>query len=721
MNTNARECTAVATARRKTHSRSFPFIRGSSFLRRSLKHSVGLLCLAAAIAAPVDAVAQSRQYDIVVYGGTAGGVAAAVQGARMGKTVILIEPGRHIGGLTSGGLGATDIGNKGAIGGISREFYRRLGTHYAEDKSWRFQTRESYKGGLQKSGEPEMWTFEPHVAEQTLRAVLDEAKVPVLLEKRLDLTAGVRKAGERITAIRTDDGMVISGAMFIDATYEGDLLAGAGVSHTVGREANSKYGETLNGVQTAQATKHQFLKPVDPYVKPGDPASGLLPGIHAGEPGRDGEADRRVQAYNFRMCLTDVPENRLPFPKPAGYDPLRYELLLRYLQAGVWDAFCSNLPMPNRKSDCNNCGAFSTDNIGMNYGYPEGDYATRAKIFQEHVTYQQGLMWFLANDPRVPEKIREEIGRWGLCRDEFPETGGWPHQLYVREARRMIGEYVMTQHNCQGKTRADDAVGLAAYTMDSHNTQRYVKDGKAINEGDVQVGGFPPYPISYRSLVPKETECTNLLVPVCLSATHIDYGSIRMEPVFMVLGQSAAAAAALAIDDQVAVQRVDYQKLKARLLADKQVLEWTASSGTASRDPKSLPGLVVDDAQAELTGDWTASTAIAGYVGPGYRHDGNADKGKKSARFKFRIEKPGRYDVRIAYTPDLNRATNVPVTVSAADGQKTALVNQREKPTKDGSRSLGPYRFDKTATITISNTGTDGYVILDAVQLVPIE
>jgi hypothetical protein len=316
--------------------------------------------VAPATARSAEPAAQPRQYDIVVYGGTAGGVAAAVQGARMGKSVVLVEPGRHIGGLTSGGLGATDIGNKAAIGGISREFYRRLGTHYADDKAWNFQTRESYKGGLQKSGEPEMWTFEPHVAEQTLRAMLDEAKVPDLLEKRLDRKAGVSKTDDRIKAIRTEDGTVISGKMFIDATYEGDLLAGAGVLYAVGREANSKYGETLNGVQTVHATKHQFLKPVDPYVKPGEPSSGLLPGIHAGKPGQDGDEDRRVQAYNFRMCLTDIPENRIPFPEPAGYDPLRYELLLRYLQSGVWDAFCSNLPMPNRKSDCNNCGAFST-------------------------------------------------------------------------------------------------------------------------------------------------------------------------------------------------------------------------------------------------------------------------------------------------------------------------------------------------------------------------
>ena len=328
-------------------------------------------------------------------------------------------------------------------------------------------------------------------------------------------------------------------------------------------------------MKTKNATKHQFKVAVDPFREPGNPASGLLPGIQPGGPGEEGAGDKRVQAYNFRLCLTDHPDNRLPFPKPPGYDPLRYELLLRYIQAGVWDAFCSNLPMPNRKTDLNNCGAFSTDNIGMNYDYPEADHSTRDRIILDHQNYQMGLFWFLANDPRVPPEIRKEIGTWGLCKDEFVETGSWPHQLYVREARRMVSDCVMTQHHCQGRDVVDDPVGLAAYTMDSHNTQRYVKDGRAINEGDVQVGGFPPYPIAYRSIVPAREECRNLLVPVCLSATHIAYGSIRMEPVFMVLGQSAATAASIAMDDNVAVQQVDYARLRTRLIDSKQILTWS--------------------------------------------------------------------------------------------------------------------------------------------------
>ncbi len=717
MNANEREYFRRSAAR-SAHSRSFAFIRGSLFLFVSSGLALAFECLTPE---RTNGAQPAALHDIVIYGGTAGGVAAAVQGARMGKSVVLIEPGRHIGGLTSGGLGATDIGNKGAIGGVSREFYRRLGDYYADARNWKFQTRESYQSGRQQSREREMWTFEPHVAEKILREMLAEAQVAVVFQKRLKLGGGVHRSGGRLTAIESEDGTVYSGKMFIDATYEGDLMAKAGVSYTVGREANAKYGETLNGVQTTHATKHQFMKPVDPYVKPGDPSSGLLPGIHVGDPGRDGEGDNRVQAYNFRMCLTDAPENRIPFPKPAGYDPLRYELLLRYIQAGVWDAFCSNLPMPNRKSDCNNCGAFSTDNIGMNYDYPDGDYATREKIFAEHVVYQQGLMWFLANDPHVPQKIREEIGRWGLCRDEFQETGGWPHQLYVREARRMIGVYVMSQHNCQGQKVAEDPVGLAAYTMDSHNTQRYVKDGKAINEGDVQVGGFPPYPISYRSLIPKEGECSNLLVPVCLSATHIAYGSIRMEPVFMVLGQSAATAAALAIDGGVAVQRVEHAALRERLLADSQVLEWAGPGAGRGSDPKKLKGLVLDDSQAKLEGEWTQSAAIEGYVGSGYLHDGNAEKGRKSARFEFTIDKPGRYEVRVAFAPNPNRATNVPVMMITADGIETRRVNQQKAPAKEGFESLGTFRFEKSASVTIGTAETDGYVIVDAVQLLPAE
>ncbi len=530
-------------------------------------------------------VSSAEEADVVVYGGTSAGVMAAVQVQRMGHTAVLIEPSAHLGGLTSGGLGATDIGNKRAIGGLSLEFYRRVHQHYAQPTAWNWERSEEYRSERQATGEDTMWTFEPHVAEQILRTFVREASVMLVEGERLDLQQGVIRDGTRIVGIRMESGRQFHGRRFIDATYEGDLMACAGVSFHVGREASSVYDESLNGVRTDQAKYHQLQPKVDPYITPGDPASGLLPGIHADSPGVDGSGDQRVQAYCFRMCMTDRAENRIPWPKPADYDPLRYELLLRNFEAGETQIPWHPTPMPNRKTDTNNNKGFSTDNINQNYAWPTGDYATREKIFAEHLSYQQGLMWTLANHPRVPQTIREEVSRWGSCRDEFPEHAGWSHQLYVREARRMVSDYVMTQHHCQGRHIADDSVGLAAYGMDSHNTQRYVDaSGYARNEGDVEVGGFTPYPISYRSIVPRAKECTNLLVPVCLSASHIAYGSIRMEPVFMVLGQSAATAACLSLDQQVDVQNVAIPALQARLRADGQILTDTGTAAPAKLD-----------------------------------------------------------------------------------------------------------------------------------------
>jgi hypothetical protein len=532
--------------------------------------------------------ASPERFDVVVYGGTAAGVVGAVQARRMGRTVVLIEPGRHLGGLTSGGLGNTDIGNKGAIGGLSRRFYESVAAHYARPGAWVHETRAEYESRsaignqghgredpiAERTGVATMWVFEPSVAERILRAMAEEAGVPVREGRRLE---AVLKTGAAIASVRVETGEVYAGRMFVDATYEGDLMARAGVSYHVGREANAVYGETLNGVQTRHATSHQFKARVDPYVVPGDARSGLLAGVHGGGPGEEGAGDRRVQAYNFRLTLTDAPANRLPIPRPERYDPRRYELLRRYVEAGVFDALDLNSPMPNRKTDVNNHGAFSTDHVGANYDYPDGDPAARERSFRDHVGYVMGLWYFLQNDPRLPAAVREKAGRWGLCRDEFTDSGHWPGQLYVREARRMTGEVVMTEHHCRGDRRAEDPVGLAAYGMDSHNTQRYVADGAARNEGDVQVGVPGPYPVSYRAIVPRRGEVANLLVPVALSASHIAYGSIRMEPVFMILAQSAATAASLALDGNGVVQDVPYARLRERLLADGQVLEWDAS------------------------------------------------------------------------------------------------------------------------------------------------
>lgn len=676
-----------------------------------------------AVACAHSACAEEATYDVVVYGGTSGGAVAAIQTARMGKSVVLVEPGTHIGGLTSGGLGATDIGNKAAIGGLSLEFYRRIGRFYQNESAWNWEKRGNYRSRRQATNEDAMWTFEPRVAEKIYRDWLKERGVPVVFNERLDRKEGVKKTAGRIAAIVMESGKTFRGKMFIDATYEGDLMAAAGVSYHVGRESNSVYGETLNGVQAKMNLKnHRFLKPVDPYVKAGDPESGLLPGIEAGIP-PDGTGDNKLQAYCFRMCTTDVKANQAEWVKPADYDPRMYELLLRNFEAGDHRSPWNPILMPNRKTDTNNNCAVSTDFIGANTAYPEADYATRERIFKSHLGYQQGLMWTLANHPRVPAKVRAEFQRWRPAKDEFTETAHWPHQLYVREARRMVSDYVMTQHDCQGRREVEDAVGLAAYTMDSHNIQRYVdKTGHVQNEGDVQVGGFSPYPISYRSIRPKQSECENLLVPVCLAASHIAYGSIRMEPVFMVLGQSSATAACQAIDQKTSVQFIDQQQFRAKLLDDKQVLAWTGRKRTPPIPVASLKGIVVDDADAKLTGSWSSSASVSGFVGQHYLHDGHEDLGNKSAVFTAKLPAAGRYEVFFFYTANPNRASNVKVEVHAAGEIKTVSVDQRKPLAKGKGKSLGLHQFDATGgNVKVTNAGANGHVIVDAVQFVPVK
>jgi FAD dependent oxidoreductase len=672
-----------------------------------------------------SSAAEKMRADIVVYGGTSGGVIAACQAVDMNHSVILIEPGKHLGGLTTGGLGATDIGNKKAIGGLSLKFYQKIRQHYDQESSWRQEKSNEFKGRGRVKNDNAMWTFEPHVAENIYLEMVRDKKIKVLYQERLDLKNGITKIGGRIMEIRMESGLTISGKMFIDATYEGDLMAKAGVSYHIGREANSVYGETLNGVQTALAIHHQFIKGADPYRVKGDPSSGLLPGVSAEIPEADGTGDHKVQAYCFRMCTTDQPENSVPWKKPDDYDPLRYELVLRNCEAGDHRIPWNPVLMPNRKTDTNNNYAISTDNIGMNYEYPDGDYKKREEIIREHLSYQKGLMWTLANNPRVPEVVRKSFQTWRLAKDEFTETDHWPHQLYIREARRMISEYVMTQNDCQGRRIAADPVGLAAYTMDSHNIQRYVKDGVAINEGDVQVGGFSPFPISYKSIRPRKSECENLLVPVCLSSSHMAFGSIRMEPVFMVLGQSSATAASLAIRNNVAIQDINYSDLKNRLLHDQQALKWTGPARKPNLIAKDLPGMIIDDVDAKFQGYWKAGHSIGKYVGVFYRHDGNAGKGKMSVRYNINVPSTGEYEVRISYTPNPNRATNVPVTVSFGQGDsKTFVVNQKKSPGKTGFYSLGKFHFQKGGKgnfVLISNEKTNGYVIADAIQLVEVK
>lgn len=661
----------------------------------SLLLALNLLVFKPATSQPVTKV------DICIYGGTSAGVIAAYTAKKMGKTVLLIEPGRHLGGLSSGGLGFTDIGNKYAISGLALDFYRRIGKHY---------------------GKFEQWIFEPHVAENLFNEYIQKANADVLFSYRLK---AVNKVGTSIKTIIIENAVdphnntnrTVAATVFIDCSYEGDLMAKAGVSYIVGREANAQYSETYNGVQLRD--KHQFPDGIDPYKDKGKPESGLLWGISSAPLEPQGSGDKKVQTYNFRICLTSDTANQIPITKPEDYDASRYELLLRVLEKEPNRPFNLIMKpdyMPNQKTDINNNGPFSTDMIGMNYEYPEGDYTKRADIQKAHELYTKGFLYFIGHDERMPAHLRNEMLRWGYPKDEYTDNGNWSPQMYVREARRMQGAYVMTQANCEGKEVVTDAVGMAAYTMDSHNTQRIVieKNGAKMvkNEGDVQVGGFPPYPISYRSLIAKEEQCRNLLVPVCLSATHIAYGSIRMEPVFMVMGQSAAVAAVMAIDKKTSVQQVDVTQLQ-------QVLKTNPFADGSESD------IMIDNDSKFTTviGDWKRETRSA--YGPSMFIDDSNGKPNKAIQFMPSLKKNGNYHVYI-YLPKVpNVASKTAVTIF--DGaKKTERFIETAALKVEGQTSgewidLGAYYFkkDSKAFVEISNKNADGIVVADAVLLVP--
>ncbi len=672
----------------------------------------------------------AEDHDVVVYGGTCAAVTSAVQAKKMGKSVIIVSPDRHLGGLSSGGLGWTDTGNKAVIGGLARDFYHRIYLHYQKPEAWKQQSKAEYgnkgQGTEAMDGRNRtMWIFEPHAAEQVFEDYVKEFGIEVVRDEWLDREKGVAKEGDKITAITTLSGKTYAGKMFIDATYEGDLMAAAGVDYHVGREANSVYGEEHNGVQVGVLHHHHHFGTLNlsPYKVPGDPKSGVLPRVSTEPVGEFGSGDKRVQAYCFRSCYTTDPGNRIPFPKPEGYDAGQYELLLRVLQTG-WDGFFEKFdPIPNFKTDTNNHGPFSFDNIGMNYDYPEASYERRREIIAEHRNYQQGLLWFVANDPRVPKAVQEELRQWGLPKDEFTDNGNWSHQLYIREARRMIGHYVMTENELRKKKPTPESVGMGSYTIDSHNTQRYITaEGFVQNEGDIGVSTNGPYEIAYGSLVPKKGQGSNLLVPVAMSASHIAYGSIRMEPVFMILGQSAATAAAMALDGGLAVQEVPYEKLREQLLKDGQVLDYSGPVSSRGVDVKSVKGVVMDDTEAKLSGNWQQSGAAKSFLGDGYRHDGKAMDGMAAASFTTKLPKAGRYTVMLACPPNTNRASNAAVEIQHAGGAVVVEVDLRSGKPSDGVSwiELGTHEFGEDGTVTVSNKGADGYLVIDGVRWVPV-
>jgi len=680
-----------------------------------------------------SAFLRGAEHDVVVYGGTCAAVISAVQVKKMGKSVIIVSPDKHLGGLSSGGLGFTDTGNKSVIGGLSRDFYHRVYMHYQKPESWKQQKQAEY--GNKGQGTPAMdgenrtmWIFEPSAAEKVFEDYIKEFGIEVVRDEWLDRAKGVKKEGDRIVSITTLSGKTYAGKMFIDSTYEGDLMAAAGCDYHVGREANSVYGEEHNGVQVGVLHhRHHFgavKEKISPYKVPGDPKSGVLPRVNLEDPGKFGEGDKKVQAYCFRSCYTNVPENRIAFPKPEGYDAAQYEILLRVLNTGWGEFFEKFDPIPNHKTDTNNHGPFSFDNIGFNYDYPEASYERRKEIIAEHRTYQQGLLWFVANDPRVPKKVQNELREWGLPKDEFTDNGNWSHQLYIREARRMIGDYVMTENELRKKKPTPESVGMGSYTIDSHNVQRYITpEGYVQNEGDIGVSTNGPYEIAYGSLVPKKGQGSNLLVPVAMSATHIAYGSIRMEPVFMILGQSAATAAVFAIDDNLPVQKVPYVKLREQLLKDGQVLEYAGPKSSRGIEAKKLKGIVMDDKEAKVTGHWQESGAAKSFIGDGYSHDGNTKDGQCSLRFEPKLEKPGQYRLQLAAPPNSNRATNAAVEVQHLGGVKKLQIDLKSGKEAEGVHwiDLGTFECGNDTAISISNAGADGYIVVDGVRWLPEE
>jgi hypothetical protein len=527
----------------------------------------GLLALMWVALLPLASSGATYRSDIVVFGATSGGVVAACEAARLGKSVQLVEPGKHVGGMTSGGLGWIDYGRKEAIGGMSRQFFGHVYKAYKD-----LPPKESAQGPG--------WTVEPHVAERIFLDMLAGDRVATHFDEQL---AGARMDGRRIAAITTGSGDVFQARVFIDATYEGDLMAAAKVSFTTVREADDQYREDYNGFRI---TTLKVPVAIDPYIVPGRPQSGLIDLVQDARIQKTGDSSPALQCYNYRLCLTRNASNRIPIDPPANYDPKHYELVARFIAArtaagaklvfgngsGDFNAFLKISPLPHGKTDINQSSFVGTDHVGYSTEYPTASYARRDAIAREHEGYTRGFLHFLATDPRVPENVRAEASQWGLCLDEFPDTHGWPYQLYVREGRRMVGSYVMTQHDCESKTNIPDPVGLGSYSMDSHACQRMVVDGKVVNEGQFYTRIARPYPISYRAIVPKLGECTNLLVPACCSASHVAYASVRMEPVFMILGQSAATAGAIAVDRDIDVQSVDYGQLAAALERDGQVL-----------------------------------------------------------------------------------------------------------------------------------------------------
>ena len=666
--------------------------------------------------------AQAAEADVIVYGATPGGFCAAIAAAREGAKVVLLEPTAHVGGVNTGGLSFSDSNQtvRSTLLGLFEEWHQRVAADYAARG-----VKLPYDVAVKDNS---VWTYEPHVAARVTYAMLKEAGVSVLTKQTLE---GVEKAGARIVGLRTSGG-THTAKVFIDATYEGDLMARAGVVWHLGRESRDEYGESFAGRQY----------PKEKLAINGLDANGLpLPFITSLRPGDDQAGEETVMVYSFRLCLTKNPANRVPFPEPKTYDPARFELVRRYFQKYPnaplpWDLY----PLPGDKFDANNGigKMFSMGLVGEANGWCASDPAGRAKLWEKHKQYTLEFYKFLTTDPAVPAKIRATMAELGLCRDEFPETQHWSPQLYVREGRRMDGRMILTQNDVLKDAQKEDPIAISSFPIDSHDCRRLALPDGVINEGTIFPVRMPgrrhgyAYHVPYRAITPSASECSNLLVPVALSATHVAYSSVRVEPTWMAIGQGAGVAAALAAKNGVTVQALDYPTLRTRLLAQKVVLDLPVlppvgkvarSSGPVSIDSKSLPGLILDDAQAELSGDWERSTNFKPHVGTGYLHDEQRSDGKSRAVFRFKGPADGEFALRMAYSAHETRTTRLPVTVVGGGTEQSFTVDQTQPlPAGEAFRPIGSLHLRQGVeyTLTVTNQDTKGFVIVDAFQLLPV-
>ena len=678
-----------------------------------------LLALGLLLSLPI---ARALEADVIVYGATPGGFCAAIAAAREGAKVVLLEPTAHVGGVNTGGLSFSDSNQtvRSTLLGLFEEWHTRIAADYA--------TRGVKLPYDVATKDNSVWTYEPHVAARVTEAMLKEAGVTVLTKQSLE---GVEKDGAKIIGVRTAAGTQVA-KVFIDATYEGDLMARSGVVWHIGRESRDEYGESFAGRQY----------PKEKLAINGFDANGLpLPFITSLHPGDDQAGEETVMVYSFRLCLTKTPANRVPFPEPKAYDPARFELVRRYFQKYPnaplpWDLY----PLPGDKFDANNGigKMFSMGLVGEANGWCASDPAGRAKLWEKHKEYTLEFYKFLTTDEAVPAKIRATMAELGLCRDEFPETGHWSPQLYVREGRRMDGRYMLTQKDVLKDPKKDDPIAVSSFPIDSHDCRRLALPDGVINEGTIFPVRMPgrrhgyAYHVPYRAITPSASECSNLLVPVALSATHVAYSSVRVEPTWMAIGQSAGVAAALAAKAGVTVQALDYPTLRSRLHAQKVVLDLPVlppvgkvarSAGPVSIDPKSLPGLILDDAQAELSGDWERSTNFKPHVGTGYLHDEQRSDGKSLAVFRFKAPADGDFALRMAYSAHETRTTRLPVTI-VGDGaiQRCTVDQTMALPAGQAFREVARLRLRTGVdyTLTVTNEDTKGFVILDAFQLLPV-